>query len=296
MSDWSEWRPVTPAVRCGEAVLAELLNGGQAFRWNLIEGHWRGVFGDCVAELRSVDDVVEWRAPVLLADHVEKRIGAYLGTDEDFADAWDQLPHRSDPVLKNAMADWPGLRILRQPFGETVLCFLCSSMKQIVHIKQIAETLAERFGREIAPGFHALPDWKKLHRVSESELRAVGLGYRARHIHATAHFLAGQPGWLDVVEGLPYAEAKEQLMHLPGVGAKIADCALLFGAGRLEAFPVDTWIARVMAQRYGLEGWKNDQIAQFGRVHFGKHAGLAQQYLFAAARRVGRKLGEDTSS
>ncbi len=163
------------------------------------------------------------------------------------------------------------------------MCFLCSSMKRIAHIKQMVETLAERFGREILPGFHALPTWAELHHVSETELRAAGLGYRARHVHAVAHFLAGQPGWLDVVEQLPYEEAKVQLMRLSGVGAKIADCTLLFGAGRLDAFPVDTWIARIMVQRYGLDGWSNGQIAHFGRVHFGKYAGLAQQYLFASA-------------
>jgi N-glycosylase/DNA lyase len=64
---------------------------------------------------------------------------------------------------------------------------------------------------------------------------------------------------------------------------------LLFGAGRLEAFPVDVWILKTLARRYGLEGWRTPQLAQFGRVHFGPLAGLAQQYLFAWERREGRK-------
>jgi len=266
--------------------LAELVNGGQAFRWNWHDDAWRGVWGSCIAELRSVDGFVQWRAPLLLEERLLKILPNYLGPDEYFQPIWDTLPHRSDTVLREAMEQWRGLRILKQPFGETLLCFLCSSMKQIVSIKQMAEELAQRFGREIAPGVHALPSWSELHRVSESELRAAGLGYRARYIHATAHALAGQPGWLDFVEQLPYAEAKAQLMQLPGVGAKIADCTLLFGAARLEAFPVDTWIARVMAESYGLTDWKTDQIAHFGRAHFGDYAGLAQQFLFALARRA----------
>lgn len=285
VSAWSEWRPVSPAVSCAEAVLAELVDGGQAFRWNRVEQGWRGVWGNCVAEVRSMDGVVHWRAPSLIESRVSGKISGYLGSDEAFAAAWDVMPHRSDAELCEAMAPWPGLRILRQPFGETLLCFLCSSMKQIPHIKQIVETLAQRFGPEIVPGFHALPNWGALHHFSESELRATGLGYRARHIHATAHYLSGQPGWLDVVEKLPYADAKARLMDLPGVGAKIADCTLLFGAGRLEAFPVDTWILRVMREKYGLERWTNEQIAHFGRKHFGDCAGLAQQYLFATARK-----------
>ncbi|WP_309397762.1 DNA glycosylase [Cerasicoccus maritimus] len=285
MSTWSDWRAVSPSIRCPEFVLGELVDGGQAFRWNAFEGGYRGVWGNCVAEVRCVDGVVEWRAPELIEERVGKAIAGYVGADETFAPIWDALPHRSDPALRKPMDQWPGLRIMRQPFGETVLCFMCSSMKQIPSIKLICETLATRFGREIIPGIHALPDWAALHHVSETELRAAGLGYRARHIHAASHFLAGQPGWLDVVEQLPYEQAKEQLMHLPGVGAKIADCALLFGAGKLEAFPVDTWIKRIMGDAYGLADWKIEQVAHFGRVHFGEYAGLAQQFLFSSARK-----------
>lgn len=87
---------------------------------------------------------------------------------------------------------------------------------------------------------------------------------------------------------MDYAEARARLALLPGVGEKIADCVLLFGAGRLEAFPVDVWILKTMAARYGLAGWRPAQLAQFGRVHFGPLAGLAQQFLFAYERGVGR--------
>lgn len=158
-------------------------------------------------------------------------------------------------------------------------------MKQIVSIKQLCETLAQRFGQTIVEDIDRLPTWNELHHVSESELRSCGLGYRARYIHGVAHYLAGQPGWLDIVESLPYPQAKAKLMELPGVGEKIADCTLLFGGDKLEAFPVDTWIARVMKERYGLDDWSVDQIAHFGRIHFGSNAGLAQQYLFSSARR-----------
>lgn len=91
-----------------------------------------------------------------------------------------------------------------------------------------------------------------------------------------------------MTEHAPYAEAKARLLELPGVGEKVADCVLLFGAGRLESFPVDTWIIKAMERRYGLAGWKPAQIAHFGRVHFGAQAGLAQQYLFAFERASGR--------
>jgi len=120
----------------------------------------------------------------------------------------------------------------------------------------------------------------------EPNLRECKLGFRARHISTTARFIAANPGWLEATESAPYAEAKERLCTLPGVGEKVADCVLLFGAGRMEAFPVDVWILKVMARRYGLEGWKPAQVAQFGRTHFGPLAGAGPANTFSRTSAV----------
>ncbi len=212
-----------------------------------------------------------------------KAVARYFDAATDYRAAVDQLPWRSDPHLARCLEEFTGLRLLRQPFGETLLGFLCSATKQIVQIKQMVRLLAERFGPI------ALPSWERLARVPEADLRKCLLGFRARYIHQTAQFLAANPGWLEETERAPYEEAKARLRLLPGVGEKVADCVLLFGAGRMEAFPVDVWIIKAMMNRYGLAGWKPAQVAHFGRVHFGRHAGLAQQYLFAYERRHGRR-------
>ena len=130
----------------------------------------------------------------------------------------------------------------------------------------------------------ALPTWTQLATLPEADLRACQLGFRARYIKATADFLAAHPGWLEETEAAPYAIAKARLCTLPGVGEKVADCVLLFGSGRVEAFPVDTWIVKAMTRHYGLDGWTPAQVAHFGRQHFGAAAGYAQQYLFAWER------------
>ena len=145
--------------------------------------------------------------------------------------------------------------------------------------------LAERFGEKLPGGYYALPDWSVLAEIPESELRKCKLGYRAGYVNKTAMRITADLGWLEDVVEQPYKEAKSALMTLPGVGAKVADCVLLFGGGKLESFPVDTWIEKAMANLYGLDGWKLEQIAHFGRTHFGPAAGLAQQFLFSAVRR-----------
>lgn len=281
--------PLTPAV------LAEWLDGGQAFRWHRrpdesFEGGWAGHH----VRVRLANDApggLEFTLPALVNESVREASTAalrlYLAGPEADEDA---LPWRSDTHLAACMAACPGLRILRQPFGETLLGFVCSATKQIVQIKQMMALLASRHGAVVTPGtsvspaWHALPTWTELAAVPEPELRACSLGFRARHVAGIAAFLAQNPGWLEATEHAAYPEAKARLLVLPGVGEKIADCVLLFGAGRLEAFPVDTWIIKAMARRYGLDGWSPPQIAHFGRTHFGSQAGLAQQYLFAYER------------
>ena len=288
---WSGWQAIASFGSVSADVLAETLDGGQAFRWNRdADGAWLGVWGGCVARVRLASGgQIEWSAPEALTVDVARALPAYLAINGAPNALTDSLPWRSDAHLARCLEDYRGLRILRQPFGETLLGFLCSATKQIVQIKQMLALLAARHGAEISPGFRRLPSWPELAAVPEETLRACLLGFRARYISQTAHFLAAHPGWLEETEILPYPDAKERLCSLPGVGEKVADCVLLFGAGRLEAFPVDVWILKTMARRYGLDGWKPAQVALFGRAHFGPLAGLAQQYLFAWERRESRR-------
>lgn len=291
-SVWSEWNPLVPELRLTPATLAELLDGGQAFRWHReASGTWLGVWSSCIVRLRQ-DEAgrLVWSAPRAHVKAASFSLTHYLGLDLDHAAQVDALPWRSDAHLAACLTAFPGLRILRQPFGETLLGFLCSATKQIVQIKQMIALLAERHGMRITPAlpWNQLPTWQEIASLTESDLRACLLGFRARYIHQSAQFLAAHPSWLAETERLPYPAAKARLCELPGVGEKVADCVLLFGAGRWEAFPVDVWIVKTMARRYGLDGWSPAQIAHFGRVHFGAHAGLAQQYLFAWERKHGR--------
>lgn len=288
---WQTWRAVPALPRphpTTPAGVAEWIDGGQAFRWHReSEREWSGGWSSWRVRLRlSPSGTLDYAAPTE-ADSIATgaALRDYLAGPPADPDA---LPWRSDAHLASCLTEFPGLGILRQPFGETLLGFVCSATKQIVQIKAMLAALADRHGREVAPGWRALPDWQALAGVSEDQLRACGLGFRARHVAGIARRLTEEPGWLTATEGAPYPEAKARLISLPGVGEKIADCVLLFGAGRLEAFPVDTWILKAMARRYGLDDWTPAQVAHFGRIHFGPQAGLAQQYLFAYERARGR--------
>lgn len=283
---WTPWQPLDDKRALTGRALAETLDGGQAFRWTFLvsENCWQGIWSNHIARLRLSDQSTllasfpqETESPLAALHH-------YLGAETDWTGLADSLPWRSDSHLARCMQFLPQLRLLQQPFPETLLAFLCSATKQIPQIKIMCANLAAALGAEIIPGHHALPTWAQLAEASEQALRGLGLGFRAKNIKRTADTLATQPEKLAEIEQAPYQDAKQLLLELPGVGEKIADCALLFGARKLQAFPVDTWILKVLQNRYALLGWQNAQLAQFGRIHFGPYAGYAQQFLFAWER------------
>lgn len=283
---WSDWQPYSD-WQPDHASFRETLDGGQAFCWHAIDkATFEGVVLSIPLRLtwKSGHEVL-WSTIEGLESKAATFLSEYIGQNSTHQKYYDTLPWRSDTHLKRCMDEFPVLRILRQPPGETLLGFLCSATKQIVQIKEMLNLLRVRFGTELPSGHKALPSWNQLLQVEEISLRGCKFGFRAANICKTAKLLGKSENLLHSTIALPYEEAKQTLCTLPGIGEKIADCVLLFGYNRLEAFPVDTWILKVMKRDYDLKDWSAKQIAQFGRQHFGFHAGLAQQFLFARERK-----------
>ena len=279
-----KWSPIGPENTVSISCLNETLLGGQSFSWSShSENHWIGVIGYSLVELRWVNGQLQWRSSGF-KPMSQKELQHYLWLDHSFEEAIDTLPWRSDMVLSRAIHRFPKLRILRQPLEETLLVFLLSSAKSIPQIKKLREKIYCLLGDKIPPDVYAFPGWEKIKEVSEPEARKLGMGYRAKYVIGTANFLAENPEFLSSLKLLSYEEARLKLMKLPGVGPKVADCVLLFGGQKSEAFPIDTWIHQSLEKQYGLRGWKITQMEEFARIHFGKYAGLAQQFLFSYQR------------
>ena len=281
---WTTWRPLRLAEDVPVATLAEQMDGGQAFRWSLAsDGSWVGVFGRTLAAVRAGPQGLEWRGQKG-ATQAEEAMRRYLDAEGAQARLSEALPWRSDSVLQSARAAYPGLRILRQDPHEALIGFLCSSNKRILQIRVMVAALAAKLGEPLGGGFHALPSWEAIAGADDAVLRACSLGYRAAYLRGTAKKLLARPRWAEEFAALTTADLREELQSLPGVGPKVAACVALFGFGRLESFPVDTWVVQALADAYGLRGWKPGPLEQFGKAHFGEAAGLAQQYLFSAIR------------
>jgi N-glycosylase/DNA lyase len=271
--------------------LAETLRSGQAFRWRATEAGWEAVVAGRWVRLQERNDGI-------LAEAVVpgnwQWLRNYLQTDTDLQAILDSFP--KDEHMTKAVAECPGLRLLKQEPWECLASFILSSTKQIVQIQQIVQLLCERFGDPIvvpdgiAPAF-AFPSAERIAQLSENELRCCKMGFRAPYLRGSAQMIVKAELKLESLRTLSVEHARAELMRLPGVGRKIADCVLLFAYHFQQAFPVDVWVLKALRKLYfPRRSPAPKRLLKFTQTYFGPNAGYAQQYLFHYMRtRIGRE-------
>ncbi len=272
--------------------LDHTLDCGQVFHWRREGAGWLGVIGEDAL-------YVEQRGEELIVPVGLEAVAAqYFALDHPLAEIYASFP--DDPAMTAARGFCHGMRIVRQPAWECLATFITSSMKQVAHIAQISHTLRRRYGRRIGwdgKELFAYPTPEAMARLSEEELRACALGYRAKNLLGAARMIAEGQVDLGAVAQMDDAAARVELCRLPGVGEKVANCALLFGFERVRAFPIDVWIERVLREIYFPKKRRVTarRLREFSASHFGEYGGYAQQYLFHYARKTwprggGKKL------
>ena len=268
------------------------LMSGQAFRWQSHEHGWAGVIGKRWVRLRHSPASLTAETAQPVSDW--HWLAHYLQADVDWSGVVRTFP--DDEPMRAAVAACRGLRLLRQDPWECLASFILSSTKQIVQIRQIVAVLCERYGEPVTvapacPPAFAFPTPARLARVTEAELRACKMGFRAPYLLATAGLVAGGQFDLARLQSLPVDVARAELMQLAGVGRKIADCVLLFAYGFQSAFPVDVWVLKALRQLYfPRRRVSPPRLHRFAATHFGPCAGYAQQYLFHYMRTKTQKV------
>ena len=291
-------------IRASDFNLEKTLNSGQVFHWEKVGDGFVGTIGEFPVYMEQhrgfLRTKMEGGAPATrpaqgaagpgsqeVAPPVRELVTHYFALDHPLAEICDSFP--KDPVMNAARDFCHGLRIIRQPKWECLATFICSSMKQVAHIRQISLALRKRFGEQRRIGNHLVHTFaspRRLAQASEKELRDCKLGYRAKNLRATARLVSSGEADLEAWSALSDAELRKQLCALPGVGPKIANCVMLFAYERQRAFPIDVWIERVLRQHYFSPRKKMtaQRLREFSETYFGEHGGYAQQYLFHHAR------------
>ncbi len=281
-----------------------IFENGQAFRWTVSDGAYTVVADKYVIRIKKLSatelalhlpdhPITQSPKPAVVLEHAgsmedyENFWRNYFDMDRDYA-ALRRDFSKIDRHLKKAVAFGKGFRLLRQDLFEMIISFILSANNNIPRIKNTVARLSELAGEPLLERdgivHYRFPTAKRIAALSEEQLRKTGAGYRASYIRQTAEILADDPELLDRTRSMSYHDAHHALVGLPGVGAKVADCILLFGNSTACAFPVDTWVIKLM-NRFYLGDEKNvKRIKAAGVELFGAQAGIAQQYLFYYAR------------
>lgn len=246
--------------------VAQTLDCGQAFRWSVDEsGVWHGIAGGRYIEIFNCGkDIV--------INHSNKRDFEEFWTDYfDLKRDYGAIikDFSADATLKAAATAASGIRILRQEPWEALCSFIISQNNNIPRIKGIIRRLCENFGEKCGETY-IFPNAETLAVLEPDDLSVIRSGFRAKYIIDAARRVAAGEINLESLKTLSYEDAQKELLKIKGVGPKVADCALLYGCGHIEAFPKDVWIKRALDEFFG---GKIPECAL-------KNAGIAQQYIF----------------
>jgi N-glycosylase/DNA lyase len=266
---------------------AATLESGQAHRWRKEDQWYSGVVRGNFIKVRQTPRGLEFCCQPWPEKALVPILQSYFRQDDDLASIYEAITQ--DSRVADMVARYPGLRVLRQEPWECLIAFICSANSNIPRIHQVMERMAESFGDPIAMNGevrHAFPTPAQLAEAGEAELRRLGLGFRAPYVDKAARRVLEKGLDLDDLVHLPYLQAKEKLMECPGIGPKIADCILVFSLEKMEAFPIDVWVRRALAEWYfpGEKTPSNRVLEEWAHGYFGRYGGYAQQYLFHGRR------------
>jgi N-glycosylase/DNA lyase len=260
------------------------INSGQVFLWKKNEKYWYGINGQDVLKIDNLGNIKSYQNNKIDFFRKKDDIGKIIKSIS------------KDSVTKKAVKQYLGLRILEQDPFQCLISFITSSNSNIQKIKNSLEKISKKFGTKIIfqnQEFFLFPEPKKLAKASINDIKSCGVGYRAQFIKEAASMTMLKKIDFEYLKKSNYQDAKKEICLIPGVGNKVADCVLLFSLNKLEAFPLDRWIIRILEKYYSdkfqlktktITEKQYDIIHEKILNHFGPFAGYAQQFLFKMER------------
>lgn len=260
---------------------------GQCFRWNKQkDGSYTGIFKQNVVNVKKADNKIIFRG--ICKENIKDECIKYFDLNTNYDNIKSKLSN-VDNYLKTSIEYGEGIRILNQDLWETLISFIISANNNIPRIKGIIERISKSYGEKIVwdkAEYYTFPTPQELSKASVEDLRNIGLGFRDVRVYETTKIINENPNKLKELEDeKDVNKLREELLKFSGVGPKVADCVMLFSTlKKLEVFPIDVWVRRVMNELY----IKNDdetkinkkEIEELAKTKYGNLAGIAQQYLF----------------
>ncbi|MGX4598240.1 DNA-3-methyladenine glycosylase family protein [Faecalimicrobium sp. JNUCC 81] len=262
---------------------------GQCFRWHKEDnGSYTGVAkGKVINVLRENDEIYLNNTNLEDFNNIWYN---YFDLGTNYTDIKNTLKNMDEYLDKACDFGW-GIRILRQDGWEMLISFIISSNNRIPMIQKAIENLSRNFGKYIGnyngKDYYAFPTPEELNKATQEEIRACQTGFRDKYIKSTTERVVENNENVSKYSSLSTDECIKELTKFNGVGPKVADCIALFGMTKIDTFPVDVWVKRVMQEFYVEEDMSLPKIRKYAIDKFKDLSGYAQQYLFYYARELG---------
>ncbi len=275
--------------------LEHIFECGQCFRWNRQEdGSYIGVIDSCVIKVKKEEEQIIFTGKSI-SGNFEEIIKKYFDLDTDYKEYKSKLS-KVDEYLKESINFGEGIRILKQDLWECIISFIISANNNIPRIKKIIEKLSLNYGEKIefeGKVYYTFPSAASLSKASVEDLRGMGLGFRDKRIYNTTKMILEKQVDLEKIKNMDTtSQMRDELLKLDGVGPKVADCILLFALKRVDVFPIDVWVRRVMNDLYihneNEEKVNKKELQKLAEEKFLGISGIAQQYLFYWKRENGK--------
>jgi N-glycosylase/DNA lyase len=260
------------------------INSGQVFLWEKNGTDWYGINGQDILKINEngvIKSILNSKTNFFRKNDNMQKIIKSISKDE---------------IVKKSVKQYEGLRIFKQDPFQCMISFIISSNSNIQKIKNSLEKIAKKFGKKVKiqnKEFFLFPKPEKLANASIEEIKKCGVGYRAPFIKQASKMIVLKKINFKYLEKCDYEKAKKNIRLIPGVGNKVADCILLFSLNKLEAFPLDTWMIKILEKYYSNQfniETKTITEKQYQILHekivnyFGPYCGYAQQFLFKMER------------
>ena len=268
----------------------QTINSGQVFLWEEMNNSWYGIDGQNILKISQKPFSYE---------SLSKEVKKFLRLDDDIEKIIEEIS--KDKIVRKAIKNSSGLRLLEQDPFQCYISFIISSNSNIQNIKNSLKKICERFGEKIKfdkNEFFLFPTPQELAKAKTSELLKCGLGYRAKFVKQASKDVVDSKINFEFLKKTDYYCARNVLINTFGVGNKVADCILLFSLNKLEAFPLDRWMIRVLEKYFphvfSLDGRtltpkRYDELHEKIVEYFGPFAGYTQQFLFKMERDLNQK-------
>jgi len=267
--------------------LVHIFECGQCFRWNKeLDGSYTGVIKDAVLNVKQEGHKVTFKG--ISNKDIKKVCTEYFDLNENYENIKTKLS-KIDKNMNNSINYGNGIRILKQDLWEMIISFIISANNNIPRIKGIIERICKKYGKQIIWNnnkYYTFPTQEELHNASVQDFRSLGLGFRDVRVYETTKMIYTKQLDLNKLREIQDVDKlRSILLTLPGVGPKVADCIMLFSLKKLEVFPIDVWVRRVMGELYfNIENSEKtvspNEIQELAKEKYGNLAGIAQQYLF----------------